>query len=396
MSEPAPREPYFLGLQAALKEAGIATPTLVIDRDRLDANIDTVRGQLPEGMGLRLVAKSLPSPHLLNHIRQRAGTDRLMTFNLPMLIALARATPEADQLLGKPLPIAAARAFFKAFGPQAGEAAWRVRWLIDTPERLIQYADLADEISADLDIVLELDVGLHRGGFHPGEALGAVLETLRTSNRLRFAGFMGYEVHVAFLPDDAWRERALEGAWRTYRAGLEQAEAVFGADALDGRIRNAGGSPTYRLYQDMSVANEVSLGSCLVKPSSFDLEPLAPLAPASFIAAPVLKVSEGIEVPAGEFAEPPLDARPGTMVYTYGGNWMADAVDPPGLSTSRLAGRSSNQERLEGPPDLAIAPDDFVFLRPRQSEAVFLQFGDIAVYAGGKIVGHWPAFPAAA
>jgi D-serine deaminase-like pyridoxal phosphate-dependent protein len=34
--------------------------------------------------------------------------------------------------------------------------------------------------------------------------------------------------------------------------------------------------------------------------------------------------------------------------------------------------------------------NDWVFLRPTQSEAVFLQFGDIAVFEGGTIVDAWP------
>ena len=65
MSKPGdksgPRDPYFLDVQSALTAAGIATPTLVIDRARLNANIDTLVGHLPDGMGYRIVAKSLPS-----------------------------------------------------------------------------------------------------------------------------------------------------------------------------------------------------------------------------------------------------------------------------------------------------------------------------------------------
>ena len=56
-----PRDPYFLKMQTALAEANIATPTLVIDRTRLNQNIDTLMSHLPEGMGYRIVAKSLPS-----------------------------------------------------------------------------------------------------------------------------------------------------------------------------------------------------------------------------------------------------------------------------------------------------------------------------------------------
>jgi D-serine deaminase-like pyridoxal phosphate-dependent protein len=37
-----------------------------------------------------------------------------------------------------------------------------------------------------------------------------------------------------------------------------------------------------------------------------------------------------------------------------------------------------------------------VFLRPDQSEALFLQFGDIAVYDGGEIAAMWPTLPISA
>jgi D-serine deaminase-like pyridoxal phosphate-dependent protein len=36
--------------------------------------------------------------------------------------------------------------------------------------------------------------------------------------------------------------------------------------------------------------------------------------------------------------------------------------------------------------------DDFVFLRPPQSEAVMLQFGDILVLRKGRVVDRWPVF----
>ncbi|MEZ5946871.1 MAG: hypothetical protein R3C04_08485 [Hyphomonas sp.] len=39
---------------------------------------------------------------------------------------------------------------------------------------------------------------------------------------------------------------------------------------MAGLTRNAAGSPTYRYYDDLRIANEVSAGSCLVKPTHFD------------------------------------------------------------------------------------------------------------------------------
>ena len=112
-----PRDAYFLDVQKALIAAGIAQPTMVVDKARLNANIDTLKGFLPVGMNYRIVAKSLPSLGLIQHIRERTGTDRLMTFNLPMLLEISQAMPEANQLLGKPLPVVAARHYFDLTTP---------------------------------------------------------------------------------------------------------------------------------------------------------------------------------------------------------------------------------------------------------------------------------------
>ena len=47
---------------------------------------------------------------------------------------------------------------------------------------------------------------------------------------------------------------------------------------------------------------------------------------------------------------------------------------------------------LNGSRRIDLQPDDWIFLRPTQSEFVFLQFGDIAVYDKGAIVERWPVF----
>lgn len=200
MSKPSdksgPRDAYFLDLQSALTKANIAQPTLVIDRARLNANIDTLVGHLPAGMGYRIVAKSLPSLGLIQHIRGRAGTDRLMTFNLPMLLELSQTMPEASQLLGKPLPVRAAKSYFESLPAEAAGAAGQVQWLIDANHRLQQYAELAAAQDLTLNINIELDVGLHRGGFEPGAELQSALDQIAASEHLSFAGFMGYEPHI--------------------------------------------------------------------------------------------------------------------------------------------------------------------------------------------------------
>lgn len=390
-----PRAAYFTALQRALIAAGIATPTLVIDRQRLDANVATLKAALPQGMAYRLVAKSLPSPDLIAHVRQRAGTDRLMTFNQPTLVALNRAMPDAWQLLGKPMPVAAMAAALPDL-----PAPDKVTWLVDTPARLAQYAEVAKARGARLHVALELDVGLHRGGFVAGPDLASALHALRDDPHLEFAGLMGYEPHVAALPTAlGLRDAALKSAWTAYGAALAQVRDVLGANAAQTCLRNAAGSPTYRFYRDTHVANEVSAGSCLVKPTHFDTDMLGPHVPAAFIATPVIKALPETRLPGLETlgkVQALWDPNLARTVFIYGGNWLADPVDPPGLKPNALFGRSSNQEMWNAGAALALKPDDFVFFRPQQSEAVFMQFGDIAVFDGQAIVGRWPVFPASA
>lgn len=394
------RDPYFLKMQNTLMQSGFAKPTLVIDLARLNSNINTLNSHLPKGMGYRIVAKSLPSIELLKHIRKGTNTSRLMTFNQPMLNTISEKMPETDQLLGKPLPVAGAKTYFDHLSSANPNVADKVQWLIDTPRRLEQYSRLTKSVGRTIRVNLELDVGLHRGGFEPNSELESVLKTINASPELKFSGFMGYEPHLPALPTAfGWRERAKMGAWEKYRQCKAYANNIFGNEYMSRVTLNAAGSPTYRYYKDTSLANEVSAGSCLVKPTDFDTELLEPYLPASFIATPVIKSFERTRMPGIEFADGvnrTLNPNSTKTIFIYGGKWMATPVDPPGLETNKTFGRSSNQEMWNGGENLTISPDEYVFLRPHQSEAVFLQFGGIAIYDDGEIVDEWSVFDTSA
>ncbi len=382
---------YFNGLQAALHKAKISEPVLVLDRQRLNANIDELIAGLPPGMGYRIVAKSLPIPALLSHVAKRARTDRMMSFNTRMTRQLLDHMPKADILHGKPFPVAACAQFLKSLPKSRARQLGQIQWLIDHPDRLQDYARLAKKTGIKLRINLEIDVGLHRGGLTPGATLDKVLRDIASQDHLHLSGFMGYEPHLPKLPDlQGWSARAKRGAWKLYEDALNQARNIFGDAHVAQMTRNMGGSPTLRMYKTTELANEMAAGSALVKPSDFDTPLLSVFEPASFIAAPVLKVTRRLTVPAIEFADGLLgDPKPATCLFTHGGYWMASPVFPKRLEYSQNFGRSSNQDFLTGPVKLAIQPDDFVFLRPHQSEAVFLQFPRIVVYDGRRICDNW-------
>jgi D-serine deaminase-like pyridoxal phosphate-dependent protein len=379
---------YFAGLQAALERAGVARPVLVIDRTRLEANIAAVLATLaPTRLALRVVTKSLPAPGLLDTVLTGTGADRLMVFNGLMLDEMIAFRPGADVLLGRPLPAAQVAEFVRRRRDHPAPAA-HPQWLADSAVRIAQYAEIARSTGALMRINLEIDVGLHRGGFADLAALAQALDLTAAEPLLKITGLMGYDAHVPGAPSpSAEAERAIA------RFGAAAALLKQRLDDRSGLTLNTAGSPTYALHLADTYANEVSIGSAFVKPVHFDLPALTALKPAAFIAQPVLKIMDPALYPGRETltaALNALDPNSRRGVFLYGGYGDARPVSPRGLRFSALYG---GRAMLAGSAKVELAQDDFVFMRPTESEGVLLQFGDIAVYDGQEIAAWWPTFP---
>ena len=392
-------DPYFARLEKLLQEQGDGRPTAILDLDRLERNADKLKERLPPAFaagGLRLVNKSLPSPQLLRFLADRLGCRKQMVFHWPFLVEAAAHFPHHDFLFGKPMPVQGAEAALARFATTHFDVSRNVQWLIDTPQRLTQYRELARRRGIRLRISLEIDVGLHRGGAASPEDLGPLLRQIAEDpDHLEFSGFLGYDAHVGKLP--GWlesRQASLEKSRERYRAfrewGSRNFPELFGGE----KIFNGAGSPTFLLHGEDGPINEVALGSVLVKPEHFELDILSDFEPAFYIATPVLKSLPGTSLPGLEAISKivaPLVGRDRTY-FIYGGRWMATPCSPPGLRTNEMYGKSLNQAILNGPATPALEVDDWVFLRPQESEAVMLQFGDLLAVQGGKLAGRWPVF----
>lgn len=393
-----PHDAYFAQLNRVLRAQGGGRPLLLIDRERLRRNCARLRQGLPKSLGYRVVAKSLPSVGLLREVMAATDTKRLMSFHQPFLNQIARELPDSDVLLGKPMPVAAASAFYRELGTTAFAPAQQLQWLVDTPERLAQYGQLARTLGTSMRINIEIDVGLHRGGVTTPSALAPMLELIAAHpEHLRFAGFMGYDPHVGKLPAlIESREAGYAKSTAAYRGFQQFVREQHPALWRDDLCFNGAGSPTFRLHaQGHTPLNEVAAGSCLVKPTDFDLDLLSDLEPAAFIATPVLKSLPGVSLPGIESVSrywSIWDPNRQRSYFIYGGKWLAKFESPRGLRDNRVYGSSSNQAIVNGSHATALAVDDYVFLRPTQSEAVLLDFGDLMVVERERIVAQWPVF----
>jgi D-serine deaminase-like pyridoxal phosphate-dependent protein len=200
----------------------------VIDRKRLSENVRTLKTHLPAGMGYRIVAKSLPSIDLISFIRDLSGTDRLMTFNQPMLSKLSVDMPDASQLLGKPLPVRAAQHYFETLPADVCASGRQCRMA----DRYARSACSNMHVTRFQNRTPTEDLSWSWMWDCTAAALPPARNSARRSKRLKrtpnleFSGFMGYEPHIPSLPTTlGWRDKALKSAWDTYTAALEQASA---------------------------------------------------------------------------------------------------------------------------------------------------------------------------
>jgi len=390
---------YFNKLNETLRNHERAIPFLLIDLDRLDQNIAELKDQLRSDQFFRIVVKSLPSIDLIDYVMEKADTKKLMVFHQPFLSDLVRwLDAEADILMGKPLPIKTVAYFYDAF-EKANEKGdfnpfTQVQWLVDTFERLEQFIDLSDKLGVKFRVNLEIDVGLHRGGFSNLESLIVALEVIKANaNKLEFSGLMGYDPHVVKLPGIVRsRKKAFDMANDFYTQCKELLKSEFPELYHEDLTFNGAGSPTLSLHRsNESPLNDVSAGSCLVKPTTFDVDTLREFIPATFIAAPVLKKLQGTNLPAAEKAMGLLNffnSSHEMSYFLYGGFWKADFFHPKGVKQNSMF-VSTNQTLLNAAASVKLDVDDFVFLRPHQSEFVFLQFGQILTIRDGEIEGQW-------
>jgi D-serine deaminase-like pyridoxal phosphate-dependent protein len=403
-TETTPGSDYFGQIASDLRAAGIGTPKLFIDLDRLDANAAEILSKVGAER-YRIVEKSLTSLDLLAYVQGQTGSRKFMVLHLPFLSPILDAFPDADVLIGKAQPTAAVERFFDEM-PDAGlpSAASRVQFIADGRTRLDELAALARHLGLTLNVTVEIDVGLRRSGVPEPGMLPDVLAGFGESpDAVRFTGFLGYDGHVAHAPALGVSPlQAVNNAWEQSTALFESyidiLRVQFPELMRDDLVFNSGGSASYPMYQSGPV-NDVAIGGGVVRPAAYPDVFCGVLLPAIFIATPVLAQYPlaGLPFVSAEFGARILRYKQGITIY--GGGWAANFVSPLGLEPAPLVSDPENQNLvpnqslLTAPQHVTLAPGDWVFMHPKQSDALF-QFEEILLVRGGRLQeDRWGAFP---
>ena len=400
--------PYFAQLNAALKEQRGGASAGIIDLDRLDSNVHFVKNKLGDRYKLRLVTKSLPSIDLLKYLMAKAETNRLMVFSEPFIAeVLFNFNPDSlNILLGKPLPV-------DAFVRLAKYNGWsNINWLIDTKERLNQYLYYAQKENVKIRVNLEIDVGLHRGGFDNMKEFAEILDTIKTNSQyLELTGLMGYDGHVPYVPFYINKERSINKAFvdvqHSYTQFVDELKKHYDAQAISRMTFNSGGSHTYfryPAYKGETPVNDIAMGSGFLAPQQFEDDIEIGHQPALFLSSPVLKKIESSKLPHAEKLTAMVylwDPNLKVSYFMLGGGWPGELAGPAGLKRNYLWDENGlgytnllpNQSILSSSDQNGLNVGDFVFYHAWEGDGM-LCFKKIVLYrhTQGKLVGEWDTY----
>src|SRR5690606_38098828 len=142
-----------------------------------------------------------------------------------------------------------------------------------------QYLQLAQSWNICLNVNIEIEVGLHRGGVQTQQQFIALMKLIQhNAAYLKLSGLMGYDAHVAKLPKILTSpETRYQQSQQMYQRKKQQIQQQFLDLWHENLCLNGGGRPTFMQHCQQSFCNDLAFGSLLLKPGDFELATLAEL-----------------------------------------------------------------------------------------------------------------------
>jgi 3-hydroxy-D-aspartate aldolase len=241
---------HLIGQQGA--RAALNTPALVIDRDALERNIETMAAFAEaSGVALRPHAKTHKSIDIAK-LQVKAGALGVCCAKLGEAEVLAEGGIDAI-LITSPVVTRQAIARMVALHGKIGGLSV----VADNPDNVDALAAAFKGAAKALPVIVDIDPGIHRTGVASPEAAVALAKKIKDAPSLSFAGvqfYCGAQQHIESFAD---RRAAIEERTAYLRSVID---ALVAAD-LAPAIVSGGGTGTHRIDAALGVFTELQVGS---------------------------------------------------------------------------------------------------------------------------------------
>ena len=285
----------YAALKNLITDNNIRMPAMLVDLNLLESNAkriaDIVR---PTGKTLRMATKSIRSPQLIKRIMEvgQGVFKGLMCFSVEEAALLA----DDDHLDDFYIPYPTLQLCDVQLALDLASKGKKVTLTVDSVEHVTKLDELCEScvksrkavressrlrVAADLGVAYKLGflwLGPHRSQLDSLDKFDAVVRAIRGSKHLVLVGVMGYEAHVAGLPDSSpcggypkWLITLLKRLFYDKVLKLRQAVASYCKKndiTLD--FFNGGGTGNIRQVVRDSSLTEVTVGSGFLQAKIFD------------------------------------------------------------------------------------------------------------------------------
>ncbi|MBN1674593.1 MAG: alanine racemase [Kiritimatiellae bacterium] len=231
----------------------LVTPALILDLDLARENLRTILAGL-RGLetGLRPHIKGQKCPELAR-MQVQAGAIGVCAATVWEAIVMSRAGIEdvliANEVQGKEKMAALAQAARQG----------RLTVAVDNAENASELDEALRAANSSLEVVIEVDIGMGRGGVRSAAAAVELARHLSRLPNVSFRGLAGYEGHCTLEPDPQVRLRKVKAAIDGMGAAIQALKEA----GFECRIVSAGGTGTYAITGADPRITEVQAGSYL-------------------------------------------------------------------------------------------------------------------------------------
>jgi D-serine deaminase-like pyridoxal phosphate-dependent protein len=231
----------------------LLTPALILDLDVLEANIEAMAEWARQGgFALRPHGKSHKSPDIARR-QIAAGAVGLCCASLREAQVMA-----AHNIPGLLIttPLAPGKAPLVA---QLAKDGAEIAVVADHPDLVSAYGAAAAGLGVELEVFVDLDVGLGRTGTPSAQTAIELAGQISADPCLKYGGVQGYMGHLQHVDDHGARQQRLDGDSKDLKGMID---ALVKAN-LPPAVVTGGGTGTHRMDAEYGMFGEFQVGSYL-------------------------------------------------------------------------------------------------------------------------------------